>query len=148
MEHSKESNRCRETERRLYRYKTLCGRIRDHRRDIEELNDMNFDALRRSSKSFVSMLKSGMRMDPQDAFEAQIGVLRTYLAVDEYEVRQIRRALRYVRDDPYYMSIEYKYFRNMTDEESSRAMKCSLSTVRRNRSRLLNRICDALYGAG
>ena len=141
-----ERARYKQTEKRLYRYKSLCRRICDHKHDIEELNDMNFDKLRRSSKSFVSMMRSGMRLDPTDVFDAQIGLLKSYVAVDEYEVRQIKRALRYVRDDPYYMTVEYKYFNNMSDEEASRAMKCSLSTIRRNRTKLVKRICDLLYG--
>lgn len=137
-----------ETEIRLYRYKTLCMRINSHKHDITELEDMNPDALMHSSKSFVSMIRGGMRIDPTDAYEKQIAMLRAYISADEYEVRQVRRALRLVRKDPYYMTIECKYFKRMTDEESSRVLKCSISTLRRNRTRLLRQISDALYGMG
>ena len=53
QEYINETTRYKETEKRLYRYKTLCRRISDHKHDIDELNNMNFDKLQRSSKSFV-----------------------------------------------------------------------------------------------
>ena len=134
------------TEKRLYRYRVLCRRIEEHKKDIEELAAMNFEALRHSSKSFVSLIRTGMRVDPHDAFEAQIGVLRAYISADEYEVRRVKRALRFIRDDPYYMIIECKYFRGMTEEATAKELSCSLSTVRRNRARLVNTLSDALYG--
>lgn len=134
------------TEKRLYRYAVLCRRIVENKREIEELSDMNLDALRRTSKSFVSLLRSGMRVDPIDAHEAQVAMLKSYIAADEHEVRQIRRALRFVRNDPYYMVVECRYFKAMTDENTAELLKCSLSTVRRNRTRLVRSIADALYG--
>lgn len=133
------------TEQRLYRYKALCSAVTDHKRQINELKDLNPDALYRSSKSIVSLKRNNSRYDPLDAFEKQIGLLRVYVKADEYEIRKIRAALRKVRNDPYYMSIEYKYFSRKTDEEASRALKCSVSTLRRNRTRLLKEITNELY---
>ena len=134
-----------DTEYRLYRYKTICTRINDHKRNISELKDMNPNALWSTSHSVLSLNKNKKRSDISDAFERQIGAVRTYIAADEYEIRQIRRALRTVRDDPYYMALELRYFRGMTDDEASRVLKCSPSTLRRNRTRLLTTVSSVLH---
>ena len=148
MNTTKTDNR-KETERRLYRCRALCTRIANNKKDLEKLRRMDFDVLQHSSVSFVSMIRrQTMRIDPIDAFDAQISMLESYIAADEYEVTHIRRALSAVRDDPYYMLLEYRYFRRMSDEEAGEKMGCSVSTVRRNRGRLLQTVTDVLYGVG
>lgn len=136
-----------QTEARLYRYKALCARIAEFRRELDELANMNYDSLMHSSRSFISMLKTGMRLDPSDAFEMQMARIRAYMSADEYEVREIRRALSHIRKDPYYTAIDCKYFRHMTDAEAVEKMNCSLSALRRNRTRLVHILADYLYGA-
>ena len=142
-----EDMRYKQTEARLYRYKALCARIAEFRRELDELANMNYDSLMHSSRSFISMLKTGMRLDPSDAFEMQMARIKAYMSADEYEVREIRCALSHIRKDPYYMAIDCKYFRHMTDAETMDRLNCSLSALRRNRTRLVHILTDYLYGA-
>lgn len=137
-----------EAETRLYQYKTLCTRIDGMKQDIAALESMNYNALLRTSGSIVrvSGRKHKEHRDPTDRFDAQIGFLESRVEMFEKEVRALRKALDTVRDDPYYLSIEYKYFMRTIEEYACQQMRCSISTLRRNRKRLLHIIVDVLYG--
>ena len=134
------------TEKRLRRYAILCRRVTECKKEIEALSQMDMESLCQSSSSVVSLIRTGMRKDPEDACRAQLQILKSYVAADEFEIRQIRRALSYIRNDPYYMIVMYKYCKGLTDEQISKHIKCSLSTVRRHRTRLVNTVATALYG--
>ena len=138
-----------EAETRLYQYPKLTARIDEMKQDIAALESMNYSALMRTSGSIVRATgrKHKEHRDPTDRFDAQIGFLKSRVAVCKKEVRQLRKALKAVCDDPYYPAIEYKYFMRTIEEYTCKQMQCSISTLRRNRQRLLNTIVDVLYGA-
>lgn len=59
--------------------------------------------------------------------------LRARLAADEREVRKMQHALRSIGEDPYYLTIELKYFDNVKDADAALRLRCDPATVRRNR---------------
>ena len=137
-----------EAETRLYQYPKLTARIDEMKQEIAALERMDYDALLRTSGSIVRATgrKHKRRRDPTDRFDAQIDFLESRVEMFEKEVRALRKALDAVCDDPYYLAIEYKYFMRTIEEYACQQMQCSISTLRRNRQRLLNTIVDVLYG--
>lgn len=124
----------RETEKRLFRYAILKKRVEDSRNDIAEL-------AKRSVKCII-----GNNYEGEEEFNKKLKCIENCIDADEYEIKQIERALAVVRNDYYFSIIEYKYFNAMTDVQAAQRVLCSVSTLRRQKSKLINKIADALYG--
>lgn len=58
--------------------------------------------------------------------------------------RALTRALKGIRGDPYYLILHYRYYERRKDAYIAKMFVCAISTVRRNRKRLLVRIADEL----
>ena len=113
--------------------------------ELAELENLGVDALRHHSLSVVSMLSPGMRIDPEEAHAMQMARLRARLAADEFEVRRMRRALDCLREDEYFPCIELYYFRRKGDAYIAEKLYRDISTVRRNRRRLVRELAGILY---
>ena len=137
----------REVERRLYRINALKMRVEDHEAELKELGTLEIDKLRSHSKSFVSILKPGMRVDPIDAHEAQLALIRSYINGDTREIDIITRACSRIGGDPFYPALSEKYFRRTADSDIQKILSCSRQALWRNRVRLLDTLVTLLYGA-
>ncbi|NLB62004.1 MAG: hypothetical protein GX802_06290 [Clostridiales bacterium] len=137
-----------ETAKRLYRLPQLLFRIKYSRAELKELKSADFDMskLRKNANSFVSLIKSGMRLSPMDAHYAQIELLEERIRIDTHEVSILSRALKSIKHDKYYGAIYYKFFKNCPDDEIAKKLTCNPSTLRRNRARLLIQLINVLYG--
>ena len=122
-------------------------RIEDNKEELEELESCGVEALRGHSMSLVRLIRPGMRLEPEEVHEAQLGELRARLAADEREVRKMQAVMNDIMDDPYYLAIEMKYIKRATDAEIGKKLCCDPSTVGRNRARLLKRMAVRLYGS-
>ena len=134
------------TEKRLYALPILRERIENNREELTELENMGVEALRHHSSSLVRLIRPGMRLTPEEVHSAQMAELRARLAADEREVRKLQNALHSVAEDPYYLTIELKYFSGVKDADAATRLRCDPATVRRNRSRLVKRLALRLYG--
>jgi len=134
------------TEKRLYALPILRERIEDNREELTELENMGVEALRHHSSSLVRLIRPGMRLTPEEVHSAQMAELRARLAADEREVRKLQNALHSVAEDPYYLTIELKYFSGIKDADAANRLRCDPATVRRNRNRLVKRLALRLYG--
>lgn len=94
----------------------------------------------------MRLIRPGMRLTPEEVHSAQMAELRARLAADEREVRKMQHALRSIGEDPYYLTIELKYFDNVKDADAALRLRCDPATVRRNRRRLVRRLALRLYG--
>lgn len=121
-------------------------RIEDNREELTELENCGVEALRHHSASLVRLIRPGMRLTPEEVHSAQMAELRARLAADEREVRKMQHALRSIGEDPYYLTIELKYFDNVKDADAALRLRCDPATVRRNRRRLVRRLALRLYG--
>lgn len=135
------------TQKRLYALPVLMQRIEDNKEELQELESCGVEALRGHSMSLVRLIRPGMRLDPAEVHEAQLGELRARLAADEREVRKMQAVMNDITDDPYYLAIEMKYIKRATDAEIAKKLCCDPSTVGRNRARLLKRMAVRLYGS-
>lgn len=134
------------TEKRLYALPILRERVADNREELTELENCGIEALRQHSSSLVQLIRPGMRLTPEEVHTAQMAELRARLAADEREIRKLQNALNCISDDPYYLTIELKYFSNIKDIDAAQRLKCDPATVRRNRNRLVKRLALRLYG--
>lgn len=79
------------------------------------------------------------------------GAARTALemgmATDADEVETLERILAKCAGDAYYQTVTGRYFEGVDDEQIGKLLHCDVSTVWRNRKRLVQRISVYLYGA-
>lgn len=132
------------TERRLYAYPYLKQKLADDREMLEEL--LTYGP-REKSKSIVRFQKSGRRLEPDEIVEAVKMDLEATIASDEEEIRSIEKAVGYIREDRYSYCLFGRYFDEKDDETIAAELECDISTVWRNRKRLVQRVSVMLYGA-
>lgn len=134
------------TENRLYSHPFLRAHIDELKDEFEELSVLGVDALKESSRSLVQLIRPGMRLEPEEVHEAQLRNLRVKIAANEREHKRVELALQTVRDDPYYLAIELKYFQNQKEPAIAERLCCDPATVRRNIKRLVNAMTVRLCG--
>ena len=120
------------TERRLFAYPDILARL--------EADAYNIIPSR--SRDIVGFVRGGrVPPDQKDAIlemEAVASRMR-----DKTEIEAVSAALDAISDDPYYETIEARYFRQKKDEEVAARIPCDERTIRRNRNRLVHRIAHS-----
>lgn len=132
------------TERRLYGYPYIKQKLEDDKELLEELETYG---PRGKSKSIAKFQKNGIRLTPEEIYEAVHLDMEATIAADQDEVEKLERALAYIKDDRYYPCVALRYFKELDDEEIAKELGCDTSTVWRNRKRLVQRVSIMLYGA-
>ena len=130
-----------QAEGRLYALPMIRARLECSRDERDELASLGIEALREHSRSLVRLLSPSMRLTPEEIHEAQLAELGARIAADEREVGYMERAL------PYFEIIKLKYFKCMTDAAIAERLSCDVSTIRRNRKRLVQSVALFLYGS-
>ncbi len=72
--------------------------------------------------------------------------LETTIAANADEVETLEQALGSCAKDAYYQPLTGRYFDGLEDEQIGSLLHCDVSTVWRNRKRLVQRISVYLYG--
>lgn len=134
----------RATERRLYALPVLIKKVEDAKERLKELEQYGAPE---KSKDIIRFSRSGRRLSPEEILEALIADIKASIAADEHEIETIKKALRNIEEDPYYLTIKGRYFEGISDEEIARQIPCNPSTVRRNRARLVRILAVWFYGA-
>ena len=137
----------RATERRLRNIPAIRRRIEDEREMLSELENLGIEGMRHVSSSFVSMIRPGMRIDEEDAYNAQVAYLRSRLACDEHELKVLAAALEEVKDDSYFKVIDLYYCQGINDPILAERMHCDKSTIHRHRRAMVEKLAARLYGA-
>lgn len=132
------------TERRLYALPDLREKLED---DRERLAEIRAFGPRHRSKDITRFTKTGVRLTPEEIFEAVVTDAEADIAADEHEVETIEKALAAIESDPYYLTVTGKYIDHLTDEEIAGKIPCDTTTVWRNRKRLVQRLAVRLYGS-
>lgn len=132
------------TERRLYGYPYLKQKLAD---DLEMLEELESYGPREKSRSITRYIKNGVRLTPEEIYDAVHLDMEATIAADQEEVERMEKALSYIKGDRYYLSVEGRYFLEQDDEEIAQKLGCDTSTVWRNRKRLVQRVSIMLYGA-
>lgn len=132
------------TERRLYALPVLRRKLADDKERLEEIRQYG---PRERSKSITRFIKSGVRLSPEEIFEAVVMDMEATIAADQYEIDAMEKALDVIKDDDYYLTVTGRYLEDLPDEQVAELIPCDTSTVWRNRKRLVQRIAVWLYGA-
>jgi DNA-directed RNA polymerase specialized sigma24 family protein len=138
------ANAYKSTEMRLYAYPVLIKKIAD---DKESLQEFATNGAHKKSGSITRFSRSGVRLSPEEISQALISDLQATVATDEYEAGKISDALQTIESDPYYSAVYSRYIESRSDDEISAAMHCDVTTVYRNRKRLVRKLAVWLYGA-
>ena len=132
------------TERRLYALPVLIKKVEDARQRLKELEQIGMPE---RSKDVLRFSRSGRRLSPEEILEALISDIKASIAADEHEIETIKKALKNIEGDPYYLTVTGRYFEGLSDEEIAKQIPCDERTVRRHRSRLVRVLAVWLYGA-
>lgn len=132
------------TERRLYALPVLRQKLES---DRELLLEMKQYGPHERSKSITRFHKSGVRLSPEEIFDAIVLDMEASISADDHEVRAMEHALSTIEKDEYYQTVTGRYFEDLSDESVAARIPCDTSTVWRNRKRLVQRLAVWLYGA-
>lgn len=125
------------TEQLLYNYNHFKSAITDKLAQIEELQIVGVP---KQSKSITSYGGTGAIFDvdiEEHKRDERLGVLRANMEVTERFISVIDNALCKIQDDDYFPIIRMKYFENFTREEIAEKLNCDVSTITRNKNRLI-----------
>ena len=131
------------TERRLYALPDLREKVE---RDKAYLRELQTHGAARRSKDIIRFKKSGVRLTDDEIVEGITQDIEAQIACNEHEIEILEWALEKVKEDEYYLALSGRYFDNWSDERIGVELHCDPRTVRRHRSRLVNRVKNRLYG--
>lgn len=132
------------TERRLYALPVLIKKVEDARQRLAELEQTGVP---KRSKDIIRFARPGVRLSPDEILDVLKAEIRASIAADEHEIETIKKALKNIEGDPYYLAVNGRYFEGISDEEIAKQIPCDERTVRRHRSRLVKIVAVWLYGA-
>ena len=135
------------TEKRLRAYPELMRNIEKYDRDIEDHKREFRAGASGRSKDIVMNVARGVRLTPEEKLAVRVAVIEEKKRIDVAEIAEIDYALDGIADDEWYVLIPRKYFEGQSDAEIAESIPCDERTVRRHKSRLINKIMVRLYGA-
>ena len=132
------------TERRLYAVPVLRKKLQD---DMARLAEIKQYGPQQKSSSITRFIKNGIRLTPEEIQEVLIMDMEAGIAADQYELDNIEKALAGIADDEYYLTVSGRYLQGLSNEQIAERIPCEISTVWRNRKRLVQQLAVLLYGA-
>lgn len=133
------------TETLLFNYNDFKAAIKDKEDQIREIREFG---LRGKSKSITSF-EGGcglieVKTDAEKA-EEKIEAIEASIAVTRNFIKILDDAVDTLKDDQYYEIIPMRYFEKESMEEIAEHLYCDVSTVRRNKNRLINLLQIRLF---
>jgi hypothetical protein len=132
------------TERRLYALPVLVKSVAEKRARLKYHEEHGLDS---RSRDFVRFNPDGRCLDRDDILEVLIKDLKARIAADEHEIETVKTALKQIKEDEYYLTVEGRYIKQMSDAEIAKQVPCDTTTVWRQRKRLVRIVAVWLYGA-
>lgn len=132
------------TEQLLYNYNGFKRAIADKYEHIETIKS---DGMAQRSKG-ITVIPSNPQLDTRSEMEKcedKIERLNEVITKTKEYIELIDAALDKVKMDPYFKIIEMKYFQEMTREDIAYELGVDVSTVTRNKNRLLNTLGIFLF---
>lgn len=124
-------------EQLLYNYTVFQSSI-DER--IRQMDFTKENGLSKKSKDIVtfSAVSGGKKLDSSDRLDEYLSGLERSIDISRKYLTVIDGALKMVEDDAYFDLIRLKYFEGFSREELAEHFECDVSTITRNRNRLIN----------
>lgn len=133
------------TETLLFNYNHFKAAIKDKEEQIREIKEYGL-----SKKSAAFSMYSGdagyieVKSDLEKA-EEKIERIEYSIRTTRNFIHIIDDAIAMLKDDPYYELIDLRYFKGCTREDIAEHFNCDVSTVNRNKNRLINLIQIRLF---
>lgn len=125
------------TEYLLNNFDLLNKSISDMKLQIEDLKTYG---IRKSGKAAVVVSENMVKVDEDTIIEQRISELKQAIHRTKSVINSINHILQDLKSDKYYQIIDLKYFKKLSHEEIAEILECDVSTVSRNRNRLINLI--------
>lgn len=125
------------TELILYNYKKIEESIKQRKDQIKELKKCG---LPKKSKSITSIEISGLKIEENDLLDSTIKNIEKSIIKTEVTLNFINKIIQKFANDPYFEIIKLKYFEEKTEEQIAEYFQRDISTINRNKNRLINNI--------
>lgn len=132
------------TVKRLCSLRVLEKRVDDN---VQLLKDMEEHGIPQYSRDRIRLGRVGPRLDPEEKYDALKAEIEAEIESDQHEIKIIKNALKQIEDDEYYLTVYGRYVEGWTDERCAEEIHCSLSTVYKNRPRLMDKLIIIFFGA-
>ena len=131
----KKADSYKSTESILYNYNSIKESI-DQRK--QQIRDLQKYGLPHKSKSITSMVNNSVRIEENDLLDITIKNIEKSIIKTKVVIKYIDSIINKYSNDPYFEIIKMKYFENKTIEEISSYYEKDISTINRNKKRLIN----------
>lgn len=136
-------NPFRKTEQLLYNYQNFKNVIADKEEQIQQIREIG---LSKKSKDITIYGGSGFEQTSEmEKVENQIQRIETSIALTKHFISLVDSALDKIADDPYFELIEMIYFQEKTREEIAEYYNRDVTTIWRNKRRLINQLKISLF---
>jgi len=125
------------TEILLYNYKNFNDAIKEKKLQVKEVKVYGIKEKSKSITSFSSGNSFTIK-DEDEKIEDKIEQLESSILITKNLISVIDKALEKLHDDQYYKIIKLKYFDKKRSEEIAEYFNIDISTVSRNKNRLIN----------
>lgn len=133
------------TETLLFNYNHFKAAIKDKEEQIREIKEVG---LAKKSAAFSSYSGNDgyieVKSDSEKA-EEKIERIEFSIKTTRNFIRIIDNAVAMLKDDPYYDLIDMRYFKGRSREDIAEHYGCDVSTVNRNKNRLVNLLQIRLF---
>ena len=134
----------RKVKKRLYAYPQLKENIKEYELDIADIKRELFG---RDKSIVLQVSRGGEPLSIEERRAARILLLEQYKERDEREIKTIERALKKIEREEYSGIIRLYYFERLMVQAIAEKMNCDVSTMYRQKARLVNMLSVILYGA-
>lgn len=132
------------TETLLYNYNNFQAAIDDKLQQIETIRQEGIPKKSPSITSFSGNSTYEIKSDADKADE-KIEAIENSIQTTKNFIKVIDNALAALKDDPYFDIIKLKYFEGQTREEIAEYFEVDVSTISRNKNRLVNLLQIRLF---
>jgi RNA polymerase sigma factor (sigma-70 family) len=132
------------TETLLYNYNNYKDAINDK---CEQIKTIRCEGIPQKSKSITSFSSSPMYevKSESDKAEEKIESIENSIQTTKNFIKMIDSAIDMLKDDPYFDLIRMKYFEGKTREEIAEHFEVDVSTISRNKNRIVNLLQIRLF---
>lgn len=132
------------TETLLYNYNNFKNAINDKLKQIDEIKQTGIRKKSSSITSFSGSASYEIKSDSDKADE-KIESIEQSIQTTKNFIKMIDAAIEMLQDDPYYDLIQMRYFDGKSREEIADYYEVDVSTISRNKNRLVNLLQIRLF---
>lgn len=133
----RKSDAFKNTESILYNYNTLKETINQRKEQIKEFKKYG---LPKKSKDIKIYSGYGIKIEENDLLDTTIKNLEKTIVKTKVMIKYLDSVLSKFKKDPYYDLIKLKYFDKKTMEDIASYFEKDVSTINRNKNRLINEL--------